>query len=191
MHVQTGTAPQKGLVAKAGEARMNVGNATAFIQDLGVDVLAMEQADALRNLLQAKAGALFFAEAMLERSLENSELAVRGELLCARSSNEREVLMKLTLFYKEAEANLDADFEKMRVTINKELRAEGGVDATLADVYQKYVAGVNGAPINMADANVSNGLEGTADAPSENSGGNGTVLGPAISMFVFLVVMGV
>ncbi|KAF5834947.1 hypothetical protein DUNSADRAFT_8096, partial [Dunaliella salina] len=181
---------QPGPVSFSGTGVMDVGDASQFMEDLGLGEEGFLTLTRTRKLLQEVSGARAFADKLLERALLNSR-AYLGELRFSLAPFETEIEYEIKLFYLDP-VNADQDFEEARLETNRELNAESGSDQSLAIAYRDNVAGAySGAPMNIVDANVSNGIEEDRDSEGDESDDDAAVLGPAIAIpvFFFLVTM--
>ncbi|KAF5830000.1 hypothetical protein DUNSADRAFT_15194 [Dunaliella salina] len=174
-------------VSFSGTGVMNVGDASQFMEELGLGEEGFLSLTRTRKLLQEVSGARAFAEKLLERALLNSR-AYLGELQFSLAPFETEIEYEIKLFYSDP-VNADQDFEEARLETNRELNAESGSDQSLAIAYEDNVAGAySGAPRNIVDANVSNGIEEDRDS-EEGESDDAAVLGPAIAIPVFFFLI--
>ncbi|KAF5826221.1 hypothetical protein DUNSADRAFT_4102, partial [Dunaliella salina] len=143
------------------EGQMNVGDSRAFIEDLGLgaDGFLVRERGARKLLQVSKAQS--FANLLLERALANSQLATKCELRF-RASSDQDVTYTIKLSYPDTVEvdDINADAERMRAEMSKELNGDSIANQALAASYQQNVAGTEnyGGPQSIAEANLSKGL---------------------------------
>ncbi|KAF5834301.1 hypothetical protein DUNSADRAFT_9124 [Dunaliella salina] len=159
---------------------LDVGDGPQFMDDTGAGEDGLSQDTPTRKLLQEVSGARAFANTLLDRFLANSA-AVRATVRFFAVENNREVGFEITLFYTDAQL-AEQDVEGVVEAVNNELNGESS-DQSLAISYKNNVAGKNGAPMTIAEANVKN------DMAQVDANGGVVLGGPtiAVPIFVFLV----